>query len=159
MTIPRRLYPPQPTTGWLPITILLVVKACAGEPMPSSIRYPVLPAVSDIENCGGGIFTIPSQPGANGTTNRWYNASSGGTLLATDTSYTTGFIATNTTFWVSSYNSATGCEGSRVPVHIVIHPIPHSLLPMMNRGAGLALLHLPQQWEPVAQHCTGTMHR
>jgi gliding motility-associated-like protein len=103
---------------------------------------PAVPAVTDIENCGGGIFTIPSKTGANGTTNRWYNASSGGTLLATDTSYTTGFVNTSTTFWVSSYNNTTGCEGSRVPVQIVIYAVP--LQPFANNesrcGAGTLTL-------------------
>ena len=85
---------------------------------------PEVPFVGDIENCGGGVFTIPSLPGADGTTTRWYNASSGGTLLDTDSSYTTGFINTSTTLWASTYNPVTGCEGARVPVNIVIHPVP-----------------------------------
>ncbi|MBN2273351.1 MAG: PKD domain-containing protein [Bacteroidales bacterium] len=85
---------------------------------------PGIPVVSDIENCGGDIFTIPAKPGTNGTTARWYDAPVGGTLLDTDTSYTTGTINVNTTLWVSSYNDTTGCEGSRIPVNIVIHPVP-----------------------------------
>jgi gliding motility-associated-like protein len=85
---------------------------------------PDVPVVSDIKNCGGGVFTIPSQPGLNGTITRWYNASSGGTLLGTDTTYTTGFMNTSTAFWASSYNPTTGCEGSRVPVNIIIYPVP-----------------------------------
>ncbi|MBN1416329.1 MAG: PKD domain-containing protein [Bacteroidales bacterium] len=85
---------------------------------------PGTPVVNDMKNCDGGIFTLHSRTGNDGITNRWYDASTGGTLLETDTVYTTGFIGSNTTFWVSSYNPVTGCEGSRVPVNIIIHPVP-----------------------------------
>jgi PKD repeat protein len=85
---------------------------------------PGVPVVTDIENCGGNIFVIPSQPGNNGSINRWYDAASGGTLLGVGNNYSTAFIGSSVTLWVSSYNPVSGCEGTRVPVHITIHQVP-----------------------------------
>ncbi len=47
---------------------------------------------------------------------RWYNACSGGTLLATSPSYTTPQLSTTTVYYVTAYNSATGTESPRKSV-------------------------------------------
>jgi gliding motility-associated-like protein len=103
---------------------------------------PGVPVAQDKENCGADVFILSSLPGPNGTTNRWYNASTGGVLLATGTNYTTGIINTSTTFWVSSFNATTGCEGLLIPVKITIHPVPAQ--PFANNesrcGAGFLTL-------------------
>ncbi|MCR4812637.1 MAG: choice-of-anchor J domain-containing protein [Bacteroidales bacterium] len=72
--------------------------------------------------CGVGSVTLTATPGANGNTCRWYSAASGGTLLETGTSYETPSISANTTYYVTSYNTSTGCESSsRVAVTATVN--------------------------------------
>jgi RHS repeat-associated protein len=67
---------------------------------------------SSFVRCGAGTLTLQASPGTGGTSIRWYNASSGGTLLATGTSYTTPSQSTSTTYYFTTYNPSTGCESS-----------------------------------------------
>jgi hypothetical protein len=48
----------------------------------------------------------------NATTVRWYDAASGGTLLATGQVYTTPVLTQNTTYYAAAYNANTGCESA-----------------------------------------------
>ena len=69
-----------------------------------------------------GSITLSPGLGTNGTTNKWYTASTGGTLVHTGISYTANFTST-TTYWVSSVNGS--CEGTpRVAVTATIKPKP-----------------------------------
>lgn len=85
---------------------------------------PGLSAVANIQHCGSTSLELTAAIGSNGDVNRWYNAASGGILLAEDTSYTTPVLAAPVTYWVSSYNTVTGCEGSRTPLAVTIDPVP-----------------------------------
>ncbi len=88
--------------------------------------YPVPepPVVSNMQHCGNVIVSIPATVGNNGTTNRWYDAATGGNLLAEEDTFTTPMLSAPITYWVSSYNEITGCESNRIPVAIQIDPIP-----------------------------------
>lgn len=82
---------------------------------------PSAPTASNTTICGTGTMTATA--GANGTTVRWYNASTGGTLLATSTSSPS--TSTTTTYYVTTYNATTGCESTpRQSVTLTINPIP-----------------------------------
>lgn len=85
---------------------------------------PSIPGVSNVSRCGPGAVSFTGSPGGNGNTLRWYNAPSGGTLLASGPSYTTPVLSQSTAYYVSSYNTGTGCEGSRIAVTAVINPLP-----------------------------------
>ncbi len=85
---------------------------------------PGVPAVADIQHCGSTSIQIPAVVGNDGTTNRWYDASVGGNLLAQADTFTTPLLTGPVTYWVSSYHEVTGCESNRVAVHIQIDPIP-----------------------------------
>ncbi len=54
---------------------------------------------------------VASQP-ANANSARWYAAPTGGTPLYTGLAYTTTLQALNTTYYVASYNTTTGCEST-----------------------------------------------
>ncbi len=82
------------------------------------------PGVSDLEHCGPASLTFNATIGASGTTNRWYDSPVGGTVLSQSQNYTAGMLSNDVTYWVSSYNESTGCEGSRVQVDAFIYPIP-----------------------------------
>jgi len=84
------------------------------------IPDPVNP--TDMEYCGAGTFSLQVPLSANSNTIRWYTD----TLLNpiyTGMDYTT-YIDTTTLFFVSGYDSITGCEGSKMPMQITIHAVP-----------------------------------
>jgi hypothetical protein len=75
--------------------------------------------------CGPVSTNISALPTTNANTIRWYSASSGGTPIATATSYATPSLSTTTPYYASSYNSTTGCESSmRAVVTITVNPSP-----------------------------------
>lgn len=96
------------------------------------IIYPVpeAPVAGDIEHCGEGSVLIIASIGNNGTTNRWYDAPTGGSLLATSKDYTTPYLTGSTFFWVSSYNELTSCESLRIRVDVSINTVPE--LPLVT---------------------------
>jgi hypothetical protein len=77
------------------------------------------PSASSATFCGSGSIT-PTL-GANGNTIKWYNALTGGSLVATGTTSPT--VSSTTTYYITSYNSTTACEtGSRLAVTLTINP-------------------------------------
>ncbi|MFN5365287.1 MAG: SprB repeat-containing protein [Bacteroidota bacterium] len=78
--------------------------------------------VQNKEYCAGS--TIPSisvaSPGA-GLVVRWYNMATGGTVLATGTSYTPSSPGT---YYAEIYKSTTGCVSSRVAVTLTQNSVP-----------------------------------
>jgi hypothetical protein len=82
-------------------------------------------AVGD-DRCGTGSVTLSGTPGSNGNSLKWYAASSGGSILATGTSYPTPSISNTTTYYISSYNTSTTCESqtTRTPVTAIINSNP-----------------------------------
>ena len=87
-------------------------------------QVPAQPVTQNAEHCGPGNINVLATIGANGSTNRWYDSISGGTLLSTSKNYFTPLLDSSATFWVSSYNDSTGCEGSRTQANVTIHPVP-----------------------------------
>jgi gliding motility-associated-like protein len=85
---------------------------------------PEEPVADDIEHCGEGSLLIVASIGNNGTINRWYDSSTGGNLLGTSKDFTTPYLITSASFWVSSYNELTDCESERIRVDITINPVP-----------------------------------
>ncbi|MBS1571103.1 MAG: T9SS type A sorting domain-containing protein [Bacteroidetes bacterium] len=77
-------------------------------------------ATTPNSRCGTGSVTIGATP--NSGTVKWYNASTGGTLLYTGNSFTTPSISTTTTYYAEAYN---GCTAStRTAVVATINTIP-----------------------------------
>jgi RHS repeat-associated protein len=54
---------------------------------------------------------------------RWYNQPTGGTLLSSNTMFTTPTLTAPATYYVSSLASA-GCESARIPVQVNLYPVP-----------------------------------
>lgn len=111
--------------------------------------------------CGSGSVTLSASIGANGNLVRWYNASSGGSLLAENSSYTTPTLGSTTTYYVSSFNSITGCEStilnSRVP--LLLQSTPPREHPAVQTTADVVqeqfLCQLPQVQTEI--QCAGMM--
>ena len=90
---------------------------------------PSLPTTTSNSRCGSGSITLSASPGSNGTTCRWYAASTGGSVLHTGTSYSPTLSST-TTYYVSTFNATTGCEStSRQAVTATIFPTNITITP------------------------------
>ncbi|TDP58340.1 T9SS type A sorting domain-containing protein [Flavobacterium dankookense] len=76
-------------------------------------------STSPASRCDAGTLTLNATSNI-GTLN-WYNAPSGGTLLATGTSFTTPVISNSTTYYVEATNGS--CTSSRVAVTASINTI------------------------------------
>ena len=75
---------------------------------------------SPVTNCGPGLFTLKATPSV-GTIN-WYSQIAG-TVVGTGLSYTTPYIATNTTYYAEAINN--GCTNNiKVPIDLIIYPLP-----------------------------------
>ena len=71
--------------------------------------------------CSGGMALLTATSNVDSPVYRWYNASSGGTLLYTGATYTTPVITQTTTFYVS-VSGTNICEGTfRKPVKVTLN--------------------------------------
>jgi hypothetical protein len=86
----------------------------------NSSTPPALPTSSDITRCGAGVATFTATMGnPAGNQMRIYDAPSGGTLLGVDNSFPFELavsLSSSVTYYISAYNTSTGCESSRLPV-------------------------------------------
>jgi len=82
---------------------------------------PAAPTASGTTICSGQTATLLAT-GAGGSSFGWYDAASGGTLLASTASYTTTALTSNTTYYVQATNG--GCTGPRTAVTVTVNPIP-----------------------------------
>ncbi|MEM6524857.1 MAG: hypothetical protein AAF693_13725, partial [Bacteroidota bacterium] len=101
---------------------------CEGDtrvPITATIHtIPSTPSTTDGTHCGPGVVNLAASPGVNGNTIRWYTASSGGSPIHQNTIYSPN-LSTTTTYYVTSYNTTTGCEGSpRVAITGTIYDPP-----------------------------------
>lgn len=83
------------------------------------------PVPIDASRCGPGVAAMIASVGLNGNSNHWYDASVGGVLLSGSQHYFT-FATSDLHLFVSSVDTLTGCEGDRIPVNFIVHPIPAS---------------------------------
>lgn len=82
---------------------------------------PTTPVATGTTVCYGKAVTLTATPGSNGNTVRWYNQSSGGSLLQTGISFTTPQLTGNATYFLSSLNTSTNCESSpRMQVNVPV---------------------------------------
>jgi hypothetical protein len=70
---------------------------------------------------GCGVANVTANVGTNGTTCRFYGPNSLNTFISSGTSIVVSLLGTNT-YYISSYNATTGCEGNRVPVSVTVGP-------------------------------------
>ena len=89
--------------------------------------------------CGTGTVTLEANASAG--TVRWYDLSSGGTLLATGNTFTTPSISSTTTYYAEAYNN--GCSSvTRTSVIATVFSIPTitSITPGSRCDAGTVIL-------------------
>ncbi|HEX6192224.1 MAG TPA: hypothetical protein VFZ42_07665, partial [Chitinophagaceae bacterium] len=83
------------------------------------VAIPGAPTVTGGSRCGPGIVAL-SAGGCAGTLT-WYDASSGGSVVNTGTSFSPN-VAVTTSYWVSC--TVNGCESARTQVTATVVPIP-----------------------------------
>ncbi len=113
---------------------------CTTERMPVVATVntaPTITATTPGSRCGTGAVTL-SATASSGTIN-WYTAQTGGSWLASGTTYSPT-ISTTTTFYVSSTENS--CEGVRTAVVATINEVPAvaSTTPGSRCGAGTVTL-------------------
>ena len=108
---------------------------------------PGAPTTQGASRCGPGIVQL-SAGGCTGTLT-WYDAPSGGNIVATGTSFSPNLASTQT-FYVSC-TSAAGCEGPRTSVTGTINPIPGAPTTTPDARCGAGVVNLS------AGGCTGTL--
>jgi hypothetical protein len=79
---------------------------------------PDAPTGFDASSCSTPAMLVLKASGAADGDYRWYNAATGGTVLETDSAFTTPSIATSTSFYVSIQDSF--CESTRTEVKATI---------------------------------------
>jgi hypothetical protein len=78
------------------------------------VELPSPPANVNATLCGTGTATLSATPPSGGFV-EWYSASTGGTLLGSNSTYTTPVLSSNTTYFVRSINSFGCASSTRTP--------------------------------------------
>lgn len=73
--------------------------------------------------CSGNATTLSVSNAQTGFTYSWYSAQSGGTLLTTGSSYTTGTLTANATYYVEASNG-TCTSSARTAVDVTVQGVP-----------------------------------
>lgn len=101
------------------------LNSCVSARVPVTVTVtslPSAPVIADVTICSGSSAVLtPSAPGG---TYLWYNAPTGGILLATGTSYTTPGLTNSTTYYVAATNGS--CTGTRTAVNVTVTAPPQS---------------------------------
>ena len=87
---------------------------------------PAAPSVNNASRCNSGSVTLSA---SSSLTLKWYDQISGGILLATGNSYTTGVLVSSQTYYVQAGDV---CLSSRVPVQAIITSPP--AVPVLSDG-------------------------
>ncbi len=119
---------PSSTTYWVSGYNDITLCESPRIPVPVTIHpIPGIPDVHDTSRCGVGSMTLKGTPGINGDVLRWYNAFDALTPLTESDTFSTPLLVGNISYWVSSYNSTTGCESNRVELNIEVNPNPANI--------------------------------
>ncbi len=68
------------------------------------------PTALDVSRCGAGSVTLTANGAASGESYKWYSAPTGGTLMHTGNSFSTPFLTSTTSYFVSTFRISDGCE-------------------------------------------------
>ncbi|HEX2934098.1 MAG TPA: PKD domain-containing protein [Bacteroidales bacterium] len=113
------------------------VSQCESERIPLNAvidNVPGIPIASGSVHCGDTSVLLQSFLPINATHNRWYADSTTATILKDSLDYQTSWLNQSTAFYVSGYDSISGCESKRREVVVEINKIPQ--LPV---GSDLAI--------------------
>ncbi|WP_207431988.1 gliding motility-associated C-terminal domain-containing protein [Sabulibacter ruber] len=85
---------------------------------------PALPIAKDAVTCQNATATLTATPAASGQKIQWFDAATGGNLLAEGNTFTTPVLQNNTSYFAQAV-TASGCLApSRVEVNVTVTPLP-----------------------------------
>lgn len=84
---------------------------------------PATPVVPDASVCAGGTAVLPVQVVDPTLTYKWYTSATGGTAVATGTTYSTGTLTSGRTYYVEA-TTASGCASPRASIRVDVTPQP-----------------------------------
>lgn len=85
---------------------------------------PAAPVVPNVAVCPGANATLQVQSPVAGYTYNWYTASTGGTPIATGTSYTVTNVTAAATYYVEAVNATTCISAIRTAATITLNAVP-----------------------------------
>jgi gliding motility-associated-like protein len=91
---------------------------------------PAAPTVNNVAVCPGADATLQVQGPVAGYTYNWYNVATGGSPLATGTSYTVTNVTANATYYVEAVNTTNCISATRTAVTITVNALPAA--PVVN---------------------------
>ncbi|MEJ8758241.1 gliding motility-associated C-terminal domain-containing protein [Pontibacter sp. H259] len=101
-------------------------QACASQRKAVTVSVQQLPTAPEIDNaavCSGSGTTLIINQASAEFTYKWYSVASGGMALHTGTSYETGALTSNRTYFVEATNSS-GCVSARTSVTVTVSALP-----------------------------------
>lgn len=118
-----------PAAGETTVTLTLTANAPPGPCGPQSSQVtiqiqptPNVPVAAGTTVCSGSVATLIAT--APGGTYSWYDAATGGNLLATNSIYNTSPLTITTTYYVQT--TVNGITSARTPVTVTVNAIPAS---------------------------------
>jgi hypothetical protein len=103
---------------------------------------PVITATNPGNRCAAGVVVL-SAAASKGNIS-WYTASSGGTAVGTGPNFTTPFLNTSTSYYVSSMDQ--GCTSTRTEVTATIKPMPDLTLTVASPTVTAHQVGATYQW-------------
>ncbi len=100
--------------------------------------YPVITSTTPASRCDSGTLTLQATTNV-GTVN-WYDAPTGGNLVATGTSFTTPSLTSTTTYYVEALNGVCSSARSAVLATVNTTPTITSTTPTTRCGSGSATI-------------------
>ncbi len=102
-------------------------------PVTITVSQPSAPTAINATICPGANATLQVQNPQAGFTYNWYTASTGGSPVATGTSYTVNNVTSNTTYYVDGVNSNGCTSATRTPVTItLLQQLPQPVVTVTN---------------------------
>jgi gliding motility-associated-like protein len=94
----------------------------------TSVPLPASPVIPDQTICSGSQATLAVSQPQGGITYNWFDAATGGTLLATSAQYTPAALTASTTYYTEADNS-NGCSSARTATVINVAQPPQAPAP------------------------------
>jgi gliding motility-associated-like protein len=104
----------------------------------TTITIPKIANTTPLQRCSSGSVTLKATA-SDGTVN-WFDAETGGNLLATGNAYSTPFLSTTTTYYV---DAGANCTNTRTPITATINTVPSitsTNTPVSRCSAGVVTL-------------------
>lgn len=112
------------------VSITLTGQSCAGATPPAA------PSTNNASRCGDGQLSLTASGASAGQEYRWYDALSGGNLLAATASLTIANLTQTTDYYVAVYDPITLLESSRIKTTATVVKLSK---PTLQPGVGVTL--------------------